>query len=74
MIRRQGGFLTEKVFEMVREVLHTLFGRTTLDSNRCVGVFAGKFLDGFPGKVVLFVDVLIGQRINFAINKVNLRV
>ena len=46
----------------------------TLDSNRCVGIFAGKFFDGFPGKMVLFTDVLIGQRINFAINKVNLSV
>ena len=74
MILREFGFTTKKIFEMVGPVLHTFLSRASLDSDGGVRVFASKFFDCFPGKMVLFADMLVGKSINLAIDEVNLRV
>ena len=55
-------------------ILHTFVSRASLDSDGGVRVFASKFFDCFPGKMVLFADMLVGKGINLAIDEVNLRV
>ena len=55
-------------FENVLTNFPNTFLAGPFDSDRWPRDFA---FDGFPGKMVLFTDVLFREFVNFAINKIN---